>query len=322
MAPPPEGVAALAAEDWDRFTAENGFVPPADYRALVDRYGVGGFGYYESTGPWLTMLHPVGAGSTFVEQSAWPRSLNTGFQRQFPDQEPDWPMWPEAGGFLPWGDSIDGDQIGWITAGDPDSWQTGVYGKGEHSRFPYGCVEFLYRWFTGCTGLERHDNAAARDLAQGSLRFFPPRPPEESTAVPARTEVTVVLAGIGAGAEARPEPSARSIFEPGISMTERVERKDAYSAALDRNQSDAVVIVDRWTGAAANAGVTVRSYGRARRAPDDALHWEIAMDFPPALEESAKALVVKLAHELGVAVRECRSLEYDLVWDDVVRRTA
>lgn len=143
VAPPPEGVTPLAAEGWDRFIAENGFVPPADYRAMVDRYGVGGFGYYESTGAWLTMLHPVGPGTTFVEQSAWQRSVNTGFQRQFPDQEPDWPMWPEAGGFLPWGNTIDGDQIGWLTDGEPDAWQTGMYGKGEHFRFPYGCVEFM-----------------------------------------------------------------------------------------------------------------------------------------------------------------------------------
>jgi hypothetical protein len=105
-------------------------------------------------------------------------------------------------------------------------------------------------------------------------------------------------------------------------MAERLERKDAYSAALERNQSDAVVIVDHWLAGAADAGVTVRSYGRMRLGADEPLHWEIAMDFPPALEEEAKAQVVTLAHELGVAVRECRSLEYDLVWDDVVRRTA
>lgn len=32
------------------------------------------------------------------------------------------PLWPEPGGFLPFGDSIDGDQLGWLTCGEPDEW--------------------------------------------------------------------------------------------------------------------------------------------------------------------------------------------------------
>lgn len=286
-APPPAGVERLPAEAWAQFEAENGFVPPADFRALVDHYGAGGFGYQESTGPWLSMLHPVGAGKTFVEQSAWERSLNTGLQRQFPDQEPDWPMWPSAGGFLPWAGSIDGHQIGWLTEGQPDSWPTGIYGKGEHFRLPYGCVEFVYRWLTGTSGWQDHDDGAARDRAEGGLRFFPSRPPDPTLPAPSMTEITVALSGIGAGGSER----------------------------------EAIAIVDRWLATVDDAGVTVRSYGCVRFSAEEPLHWEVVIDFEPAQEESAKALVARLADELGIGIRECRNLEYDLVWDDVVRRT-
>ncbi|WP_018220958.1 hypothetical protein [Salinispora pacifica] len=32
------------------------------------------------------------------------------------------PVWPEPGGFLPFANSIDSDELGWLTEGNPDEW--------------------------------------------------------------------------------------------------------------------------------------------------------------------------------------------------------
>lgn len=169
VAPPPDGVEPLDDATWARFEGENGFRPPADYRALIDRYGAGGFGYEELGRAWLNLLNPVRMGTTLVDQSAVLRSVNAGLQRQYPATEPNWPMWPESGGFLPWAVTHDGDQAGWLTAGEPDQWTTAIYGRQmKHHRFPFGCMEFLYRCFTGSLGAQD-----LKDLGRDDLRFFP-----------------------------------------------------------------------------------------------------------------------------------------------------
>jgi hypothetical protein len=315
LAPPPAGVHPSGDEAWARFEAENGFRPPADYRALVDRYGVGGFGYEARGGSWLTMLHPFRGGTSFVEQSAWLRSVNIGMQRRFPELEPDWPMWPAAGGFLQWAESVEGDQVGWLTAGVPDGWGTAIYGRQmDHYRFPFGCVEFLYRCFTGSLGVDD-----LQDLAGDDLRYYPSPPPDPATLPPRAMAITAVLSGLGAGADF-PRPSPQALFDPGITMEERRRRADEYHRTLDTNAGDAIAIVERWTAAAGEHGVRA-SGGRLAHDASDPLHWEIALDFDPRHEDLAKQLLIDLAGELGVSVLECRNLEYDLVWDDVVGRT-
>lgn len=317
LVPPPDGVQPLGERMWARFAAENGFIPPADYRALVDRYGVGGFGYDELTGPWLYLTHPFVPHTTLVEQSAYSRSVNIGFQRRYPAQHPGWPMWPAAGGFLPWAGTIDGDQVGWLTAGPPDSWGIGFYGRGaDYYRFPFGCVEFVYRWFTGTAGVE-HGDALPGD----PLRFFPSPPPSQATPRKPAMEVAVELTGLGAGTDAVPRPSPSAVFEPGLTMDERRRRSEEYRRTLDANAAAAVAVVERWTAVAAQRGVRASS-GRIARDASDPVHWELSLSFDPGDEELAKGLLVGLTAELGVAVRECRNIEYDLVWADVVRRSA
>ena len=270
---------ALGDEAWARFEAENGFRPPADYRALIDRYGVGGFGIYDD--PWLSMFHPIGAGYTFVDQSSWQRSVNLGFQRRYPDTEPDWPMWPAPGGFLPWAGTDEGDQIGWLTAGAPDEWGTAFYGRQfDYFRFEFGCVEFVYRWFTGTTGVEECDA-----LGGDPFRFFSSGPPDPNAVRPPSVDVNVFFLGIGAG-----------------------------------DEGEAVQLVDRWRATVPEDGIIVRGCGRTGTS-EEPWHWEIALEIPPTRESVAKEWVVSLAEDLGIGVREVRNLEYDLVWDDVVRRT-
>ncbi len=39
--------------------------------------------------------------------------------------------WPETGGFLSWGNTIDADHFGWMTVGQPDDWPIVLWGRGD-----------------------------------------------------------------------------------------------------------------------------------------------------------------------------------------------
>jgi hypothetical protein len=56
LVPPPERPTRPDAIDWAAFERENGFRASADYRLLVERYGIGSFGTSEDggRGGWLS----------------------------------------------------------------------------------------------------------------------------------------------------------------------------------------------------------------------------------------------------------------------------
>ncbi|WP_394613773.1 SMI1/KNR4 family protein [Lentzea sp. JNUCC 0626] len=108
VAPPARPVAGNRSWDW--LFAELGTALPADYVALMKVYGGGTFG----RGLFLwTPLDERGLPLLAPEAIEDARSIS--------DEQP-LPMWPEPGGFLPFGENIEGDKFGWLTSGDPDSW--------------------------------------------------------------------------------------------------------------------------------------------------------------------------------------------------------
>jgi hypothetical protein len=74
---------------------------------------------------------------------------------KFPERYP-LPVWPEPGGFLPFADSIDGDQLGWLTEGEPDSWPLIVHQRhaDQGPRLPGTLIETLLEWNRGRFGTE------------------------------------------------------------------------------------------------------------------------------------------------------------------------
>lgn len=286
---PPKVVRPITASAWKSFAELNGFPAPADFRAFIDRYGVGDFGFDE-IGPWTSMFQPVGSGSTFVEQSETDRAHLEGLQRQHPEFYPEWPMWPHPGGFLPWAVSVDGDRLGWITEGEPDSWDTAIVARGGDSlRFSFGFVEFQYRWFTGKTGIKDVDEAATENLADEELRFFPAPPPDPSPQL-SRTELQIFLGPVVG--PVGPRPGVPHDFAGRWLDHARHRAPDVKVASL---------MSTGWVGAE---------------------EWQIGLNFLPQDETQAKDLVIQLADELGAPVRECRNLRHELVWQDVVERAS
>lgn len=127
---------------WEDLFQELGTRLPAEYVALMNRYGAGCWR------EWLRFRTPSRA--TFVPQV---REILAGY-RELRDEFPeDYPLavWPEPGGFLPFADSIDGDDLGWLTGGDPDSWPLIVHPRHDDQGppLPGTLIDTLLEWSRG-----------------------------------------------------------------------------------------------------------------------------------------------------------------------------
>ncbi|MGW5867174.1 SMI1/KNR4 family protein [Streptomyces sp. NPDC055239] len=116
---PPPAEPYLGGGSWQTLFAELGTDLPREYVTLMERYGAGCWS------EWLRFLTPLRSSDherrflTNVEEVLdGYRQLKAGH----PDMHP-LPVWPEPGGFLPFANSIDGDNLGWLTESDsPDAW--------------------------------------------------------------------------------------------------------------------------------------------------------------------------------------------------------
>ncbi len=154
LVPPPD-LPVQAHGDWKRFVSVNGFPPPEDYRMLIREYGAGTFGR------WLRLIEPFDHTASFMDKVyAEYRVLRS-------RGGPDWPLWPEPGGFLPWATTATGDHVGWRTTGHPDAWPT-VFWCSDQSRsceYPLGAVGFIVGLFERTLGAPAFDRNGPLDPA-------------------------------------------------------------------------------------------------------------------------------------------------------------
>jgi hypothetical protein len=148
-----------APVDWTAFERENDFVPPPDYRALLDRYGAGAV---EAGVGRLVLLQPMHPQRSFLDGNRWLRDNLRGLQRLDPTGVPQWPIYPEAGGFLPFAVDDTSWTVGWLTQGAPEDWTTCIDGgrDGWWDELPVGAAELILRWARGDLGLSDVDRAA------------------------------------------------------------------------------------------------------------------------------------------------------------------
>lgn len=316
---PPETAIPPHEIDWAAFARQNGFEAPADYRLLVERYGVGGFGTGALPGGWLYLIDPFGTEPTLVEQSEWDRRNARGLQRHFPEQSPGWPMWPEPGGLLPWANSADGDLIGWWTIGTPDAWGTRFFGRhDDFEEFSIGATEFILRLLRGELGTPNLDGVFG-SLDEGeSLHFFPRGADAYRDTAWANENVTVTFAGLARVIDPGSLPSTVEIVAAREPDQMRAAH-ETYRARLEEVMRPANEIIEAWTAAAKEQGVKVTSVGMHRAGWDDPMHHELSCSFDPRIEPVAKRLVAELSHELDVAISEVRNLEHERIWEDIGR---
>lgn len=117
LSPPPESP-YLGNRDWKDLFDDLGTRLPHEYVTLMELYGAGCWS------GWLRFHTPLRADklSSFTGHIDYFREAYSSLKETFPEDFP-LTVWPEPGGFLPFGNSIDGDHFGWLTEeDDPDSW--------------------------------------------------------------------------------------------------------------------------------------------------------------------------------------------------------
>ncbi|WP_327189308.1 hypothetical protein [Streptomyces xinghaiensis] len=127
--------------DWDRVESTMGTRLPMDYKQYVHWFGPGGFDDY------LVVCVP-GVENSNTELAA--RLAKERADRQLRSRlapgPSRFPLFPEPGGWLPWGFTTGGDGLYWVTSSDdPDCWTVaGRPGRGSDlAYFDGGFAAFL-----------------------------------------------------------------------------------------------------------------------------------------------------------------------------------
>lgn len=144
LVPPPEAP-YLGGGTWQELSGELGSRLPAEYVALMDRYGAGCWAGWLR---FVTPLRPAGRG--FVRHAEETLDAYRTLRADFPENLP-LAVWPEPGGFLPFANSIDGDHLGWLTEGEPDDWPLIVWPRHADQGPPLegGLTDVLLEWLRG-----------------------------------------------------------------------------------------------------------------------------------------------------------------------------
>ncbi|MFI2734969.1 SMI1/KNR4 family protein [Streptomyces sp. NPDC018711] len=114
---PPPAEPYLGEQSWEWLYERLGTRLPTEYVRLMEAYGGGAWCQ------WLRFSTPLGTGHyDLAGTEEWYGEAYRGLRADHPQYHP-LAVWPELGGFLPFADSIDGDQLCWLTEGDtPDDW--------------------------------------------------------------------------------------------------------------------------------------------------------------------------------------------------------
>jgi hypothetical protein len=132
-----------ASVDWSRVHSRIGVDLPSDYRAFIDRFGVG------SIADFLWIFGPEAPVPTldFLESS---RELAETYKALRASHAAAYPyaVFPEPGGLLAWGISDNGDELWWETTGAADNWPVVVtQTRGNyHERYDMPLTTFVSAW--------------------------------------------------------------------------------------------------------------------------------------------------------------------------------
>ncbi|MFF9849339.1 SMI1/KNR4 family protein [Streptomyces litmocidini] len=143
---PPPAEPLLGEQSWEWLYERLGTRLPTEFVALMETYGAGDFC------EWLRFGLPLGTGRHDLAPSAeWYGAAYRDLRADHPRYQP-LAVWPEPGGFLNFADTVDGDELCWLTEGDdPDAWPLIVVPRHAEQGPPLTgtLVETLLAWLRG-----------------------------------------------------------------------------------------------------------------------------------------------------------------------------
>lgn len=156
LVPPPAAAAPLNASEWLRVESDVGTQLPTDYKAFVDRYGLG------RLSDFIVVFVPMSDNPNADLAVQVERQL--GALRELRDAGEPCPysFYPEPGGLLPFAATDNGDVLFWLTSGSPDNWSVVVNEARSPLYAAHQCnmVDFLTDLLTG----KRHTAVLSRDF--------------------------------------------------------------------------------------------------------------------------------------------------------------
>ena len=117
LPPPADPVEPGQPDSWAEIEEDLGTGLPRDYKAFTELYGS------DKVDDFLYLFNPFTAGQDGNLLAEKDRVLE-GYRQtraRFPERLP-LPAFPDPGGVLPLGRTDNGDELYWVTEGDPDGW--------------------------------------------------------------------------------------------------------------------------------------------------------------------------------------------------------
>jgi hypothetical protein len=256
--------------DWAAAEATLGLSLPADFKALVGRYGRGEFC------DLLYVYSPFG-GRTLVDYGVQILADDREVRAEFPQDYP-YPLYPEPGGLLVWGESSNGHRLCWLTEGAPDDWPVVVWHPRDvdYEMHPMGAVAFIEGWLSG-----RVDGRRFPAAFTATAQWFDP--PRELTHVYVR------------------------LTEGEFSYPQRLRiLREALAPTVDRHGVELAggVRQDHFVATPAQWRVTYETaYGH-----------QIRVAFPPDDDENARTAILRAVQLMGCQVVSARRIDGTPVW--------
>ena len=139
MPPPAEPLDIPSPDDWKRCERELTKLPN-DYKEFIRTYGTG------CVDDFLYICNPIAPNESLNIISLAAHVLEA--LEEIACESPDhfsMPRFPTPGGFLPFGGTDNGDNLFWVTEGEPDQWTVAVMGPRAPECFYHnaGMLDFL-----------------------------------------------------------------------------------------------------------------------------------------------------------------------------------
>lgn len=169
--PPSQPIDAPSLAEWETYQLITGILLPPDFQELLSAYGSGDFDTVVFLyNPFCRSLYTMFKRTLYeiMVDLQGIRYLKTqGDAESFP-----YAVYPDPGGVFPWARTSNGDQLFWLTTGEPSQWT--IVLNESHSRlfehFSCTTTEFLYGIMTGAL----HSEIISRDDFRSPPIFLQP----------------------------------------------------------------------------------------------------------------------------------------------------
>jgi hypothetical protein len=144
--PPPENPLNTGSNvDWENFITNLGTDLPSDYKKFIETYGTGGIDNFL----WILTPFVSDENINFLKKQKELSDAYLQSKQNFP-QYYKHDVFPQKGGLLPWAYTDNGDELYWLTDGEPFNWKIIVYESRSPENHTYSLTmtEFLYQILT------------------------------------------------------------------------------------------------------------------------------------------------------------------------------